>query len=104
MSAEGGSLASPADGGLPRFDFGSASATMFRGMLSVHSRSGLPTRGVANATLSIEGFGGFVTSSTAPIATGWSDPRQAGLTPTENQTPFTAHFKERTLECSVDSA
>jgi hypothetical protein len=25
------------------------------------------------ATLSIEGFGGLVTSTAAPIATGWSD-------------------------------
>src|SRR5262245_1190340 len=33
----------------------------FRGLLSVHSRYGLPARGVANTTLSIEGSGGFVT-------------------------------------------
>src|SRR5215472_15315832 len=47
---------------------------LFRGLLSVHSRYGLQTRGVAYATLSIEGFSGFVTSTAAPIATGWSEP------------------------------
>jgi hypothetical protein len=29
--------------------------------------------GSPKATLCIEGFGGFVTSTAAPIATGWSD-------------------------------
>jgi len=45
----------------------------FRGLLSVHSRYGLPARRVAKATLSLQGSGGFVTSTAAPIATGWSD-------------------------------
>ncbi len=35
----------------------------FRGLLGVHSRYGLPARGVAQAALSIEGFGSFVTST-----------------------------------------
>ena len=51
----------------------SSCITLFRGLLSVHSRYGLQTRGVAIATLSIEGFGGFVTSTAAPIATGWTN-------------------------------
>ena len=76
------------DGGLPRFDIGSASTTVFRGLLGVHSRSGLPTRRAANAAPCIKGFRGLVTSSTTPIATGWSDPCQAGLAPAENQAPF----------------
>ena len=63
----------PEDGGLLRIDDGSASATMFRGLNGVHWSSGLPTRRVAYATLSIEGFRGFVASSATPIATGWSD-------------------------------
>ena len=46
----------------------------FRGLLSVHSRYGLQARGVACATLSIGGFSGFVTSTAAPIATGWNEP------------------------------
>ena len=76
------------DGGLPRFDSGSASATV----VSRPARRSLTFRPADSrgrlATLSIEGFGGFVASSTAPIATGWSDNCQAGLTPAENQTPF----------------
>ena len=47
---------------------------LFRGLLSVHSRYSLETRGVANATLSIGGFSGFVTPTAAPIATGWNEP------------------------------
>ncbi len=40
---------------------------------------GLPTRGVAKATLSIEGSDGFVTSAAASIATGRSDPLPGGV-------------------------
>ena len=43
------------------------------------------------ATLSIEGFDGFVTSTAAPIATGWSDSCRVGVAPTENARLFTAH-------------
>jgi hypothetical protein len=50
----------------------------FRGLLGVHSHYGLSARGVATATLSIEGFGSIVTSTAAPIATGWSDPLPGG--------------------------
>jgi hypothetical protein len=84
------------DGGLPRFDIGSASAIDRFEACSAFTH--VPACRLAespNATLFIEGFGGFVTSSTAPIATGWSDPCQAGLAPAENQTPFTAHAKKR---------
>jgi hypothetical protein len=41
--------------------------------------------------LSIEGFGSFVTSATAPIATGWSNSCQVGLAPTEERRLCTAH-------------
>ena len=40
----------PHDGGLPRFDDGSASASTFRGLLGVHSRSGLPARRTAQGS------------------------------------------------------
>ncbi|WP_437222472.1 hypothetical protein SH661x_002795 [Planctomicrobium sp. SH661] len=50
----------------------------FRGLLGVHLRYGLNARGIANATLYIEGFDGFVTSTAAPIATGWSDQLPGG--------------------------
>jgi len=45
----------------------------FRGLLGVHSRYGLHTRAVTvyRDTLS-EGFSHFVTSMSAPIASGWS--------------------------------
>src|SRR4029453_17920311 len=46
------------------------------------------------ATLYTEGFSSFVTSTTAPIATGWSEPvPRVGLSPTVNQRLFTAHDK-----------
>jgi hypothetical protein len=46
----------------------------FRGLLSVHSRYGLQTCQVANATFCTGGFSSFVASTTAPIATGWNEP------------------------------
>src|SRR4029453_17136139 len=48
------------------------------------------------ATLYTEGFSSFVTSTTAPIATGWSEPvPRVGLSPTVNQRLFTAHVESR---------
>ena len=49
----------------------------FRGLLDVHSGYGLPARRTAKRPVFLEGFDGFVTSTAAPIATGWSD-RVAG--------------------------
>ncbi|MFH1742694.1 MAG: hypothetical protein ABIH23_27120, partial [bacterium] len=43
------------------------------------------------ATLYTEGFGCFVTSTAAPIATGWSDSCRVGLSPTEDTRLSTAH-------------
>jgi hypothetical protein len=51
----------------------------FQGLLSVHSRFGLHVRQVAKATLYTGGFDGFVSSTTAPIATGRSDQLPGGL-------------------------
>jgi hypothetical protein len=63
----------------------------FRGLLGVHSRYGLYTRAatVFRDTLS-EGFSHFVTSMTAPVASGWSG-RRVGLTPTGKRRLSTAH-------------
>src|ERR1700686_4938395 len=63
----------------------------FRGLLGVHSRCGLHTRAVTvyRDPLS-EGFSHFVTSMTAPVASGWSDCR-VGLAPTGKRRLFTAH-------------
>jgi hypothetical protein len=44
----------------------------------------------------IEGFGHFVTSMTAPIASGWSDCR-VGLAPTGKTPPLHGAHPERTL-------
>ena len=46
---------------------------VFPGLLSVYSHYGLHTRQVTDMTLYTGGFSRFVTSTTAPIATGWSD-------------------------------
>src|SRR4029450_11014571 len=69
----------------------------FRGLLGVHSRYGLHTRAVTvyRDTLS-EGFSHFVTSMTAPVASGWSRCR-VGLAPTGKRRLVTAHAKSQTL-------
>ena len=62
-----------------------------QGLLGVHSRYGLHTRAVTvyRDPLS-EGFSHFVTSMTAPVASGWSGCR-VGLAPTGKRRLFTAH-------------
>lgn len=42
-------------------------------------------------TLYTDGFGGVVTSTIAPIATGWSDRCRVGLIPTGKPRLATAH-------------
>src|SRR6202047_2112231 len=63
----------------------------FRGLLGVHSRYGLHTRAVTvyRDTLT-RGFSHFVTSMTAPVASGWSGCR-VGLAPTGKRRLSTAH-------------
>src|SRR3979490_1922304 len=65
----------------------------FRGLLGVFSRYGLHTRAVTvyRDTLT-EGFSHFVTSMTAPVASGWSV-RRVGLSPTGKRRLLTAHAK-----------
>jgi hypothetical protein len=60
-------------------------------LLGVHLRYGLHTRAVTvyRDTLS-EGFSHFVTSMTAPVASGWSGCR-VGLAPTGKRRLVTAH-------------
>ena len=64
-----------------------------QGLLGVYSRYGLHTRAVTvyRDTLT-EGFSHFVTSVTAPIASGWSGCR-VGLAPTGKRRLVTAHAK-----------
>ena len=64
-----------------------------QGLLGVHSRYGLHTRAVTVFRDSLsEGFSHFVTSMTAPVASGWSG-RRVGLAPTGKRRLFTAHAK-----------
>jgi hypothetical protein len=82
----------------------------FRDLLGVHSRYGLYTRAatVFRDTLS-EGFSHFVTSMTAPVASGWSG-RRVGLTPTGKRRLSTAHgfscraFRELARQLMTQSA
>ena len=75
----------------------------FRGLLGVHSRYGLHTRAVTvyRDTLS-EGFSHFVTSMTAPVASGWSGCR-VGLAPTGKRRLFTAHANSGLMHCSKEA-
>src|ERR1700733_12892952 len=65
----------------------------FRGLLGVYSRYGLHTRAVTvyRDTLT-RGFSHFVTSLTAPVASGWSGCR-VGLAPTGKRRLSTAHTR-----------
>ena len=75
----------------------------FRGLLGVHSRYGLHTRAVTvfRDTLT-EGFSHFVTSMTAPVASGWSGCR-VGLTPTGKRRLSTAHGQIRLVTVCLDA-
>ncbi len=68
------------DGRLPHYSY--------RGLLSIHSRFGLQLRQVAISDPYTRDSGGFVTSTTPPVATGWNDPCRTGLAPAKHQTPF----------------
>jgi hypothetical protein len=74
---------------------------VFRGLLSVHSRYGLHTCQVTDMTLYTGGFSRFVTSTTAPIATGWNESCRAGFAPAGKPCLCTAHTTEhaRKLAC-----
>ena len=83
----------PSDGGLPYPSARSAPHWTFRGLLDVHACYGLSARRAAKRPVCLEGSDGFVASTAAPIATGWSDP-VAGweLHPLKTNTlRFTAH-------------
>jgi hypothetical protein len=69
-----------------------------RGLLGVHSRFGLLTRAAKNSWLAYPGsFSLFVTSQTAPVASGWSV-RRAGL-----YTLKSAAFGRRTPEAGFSA-
>jgi hypothetical protein len=64
----------PATSAFPAKRPGRLPRRSFRGLLDVHSRYGLPARRATIIARCLEGSGGFVTSTAAPIATGRSDP------------------------------
>ena len=64
----------PLSSAFPEIQAGRPLHYPFRGLLSVHSRYGLYARQVVKATLYTEGSNGFVASTAASIATGWSEP------------------------------
>jgi hypothetical protein len=85
----------PSDNSLPRLSRGSASALHFsriaqRSLTLRPAYSPSPLR-----ALFTEGFSRFVTSATAPIATGWSDSRRVGFARTERPCLCTAHRERR---------
>jgi hypothetical protein len=63
-----------------------------QGLLDVHSRCGRTLALPPIRDTLIEGFSHFVTSMTAPIASGWSD-CQVGFAPTGKRRLCTAHAK-----------
>ena len=82
----------PSGCGLPRFCGGSAPTSR----VSRPARRSLTLRPACSrgrwTTLSIEGSDGFVTSTAAPIATGWNDQScRAGVAPAEDRHLSTAH-------------
>jgi hypothetical protein len=66
-------------GGLPRYAGGSASTSCFSRPAQRSLRLWPACSRNRLAILSIEGFDGFVTSTAAPIATGWSDQLPGGI-------------------------
>ena len=79
---------SPSTSAFPRFAAGRLLHYPFRGLHSVHFRYGLQTRQVTYVTLYTRGFSSFVTSTTAPIATGRSEPVPGRDCPRCGPAPF----------------
>jgi hypothetical protein len=81
---------SPSTSAFPRSVAGRLLHYTFRGLRRVHFRYGLQTRQVTNVTLYTRGFSSFVTSTTAPIGTGRSEPVPGWDAPAVDQRLFTA--------------
>jgi hypothetical protein len=68
---------------------------VFRGLLGVHSRYGLPARGAAHSGPFHQRLRQFCYLHAALIATGWSDRCRVGLAPTEVRTPLHGAHRHR---------
>jgi len=75
------SLSSPTTAAFPALNTCRLPRRCFRGLNGVHWSSGLLLAELPKGSPHIEGFGEFVTSFAAPIATGWSDVCRAGIAP-----------------------
>ncbi len=69
--------------------------TLFGACSAFTTRCSPHARRVTKVTLSTEGFSRFVTSTAAPIATGWSESCRVGLSPTGKSRLCTAHVESR---------
>jgi hypothetical protein len=78
----------PSTSAFPRIGAGRLLHHCFRGLLGVHSRYSLHARQVAFATLYTRGFSSLVASTTALIATGWSEPVPGRVHPRCGPAPF----------------
>ena len=85
---------SPGTTAFPVFTPGRLPHHAFRGLLSVHSHYGLRGRQVPYRTLYTRGFSRFVTSTSAPVATGRSESCRTGFAPAKRQRLGTAHVKQ----------
>ena len=94
------SLTSPAIAAFPVLWAGRLPHQPFRGLHSVRFRCSLRARQVTYVTLYTEGFGRFVSSTTAPIATGRNESCRVGLPPTGESRLSTAHHNPGTLNLS----
>ncbi len=75
----------------PNFSRVGSHIALFEACSAFTARYGLHARQSPDRTLYTEGFDCFVTSTAAPIATGWSDSCRVGFAPTENRRLCTAH-------------
>lgn len=97
------SLASPATAAFPVPQASRLPHYPFRGLLSVHLRYGLHARPNRFTICYARGFRRFVTSSSAPVATGWRDSCRVGITPTEKPC-LSRHTAENRLYLFCTSA
>ena len=85
----------PSDAGLPRFNVRvGPHITLFGACSAFTTRCSPHARRATKVTLYTEGFSRFVTSTTAPIATGWSESCRVGLSPTGKSRLCTAHVED----------
>ena len=82
----------PSDNSLPRCDVRVGfHITLFGACSAFTTRCNPHAHRVTKVTLCTEGFSRFVTSTTAPIATGWSESCRVGLSPTGKSRLSTTH-------------